>query len=205
MSIQPPKPSDSELVVQAQNGDKEAFDTLMQRHTNRAYSLGFRMTRNAADAQEIVQNTFLAVFRNIKNFRGEAQFTTWLTRIATNQCLNLLKKRRNKKEVFTGLADSEDSWDNIEVSKDLSPWQHNPEEKVKNQELQRILAGALTQLSEKYRLVILLRDVHGLSTKEAAETLKVSESNVKIRLMRGRLLLKDLLAKHFKNPKATSE
>ena len=185
---------DNNLVKLAANGDQQAFGELMHRHMDRVYNIAFRMTRSSSDADEVVQQTFMALLKKLKQFRGESKFTTWLTRVATNYCLNFIKKR-NRQETPTGAgAPDEDSWEEAGDPDDLLPWQQNPEQKLQRKQLQDLLTQALDRLDDKYRPVIVLRDVEGLSTAETAESLEITESNVKVRLMRGRALLKTELA-----------
>lgn len=186
--------NDDNLVKLAANGDKNAFGQLMHRHMDRVYNIAFRMTRSGPDADEVVQQTFMSLLKKLKQFRGDSKFTTWLTRVATNHCLNFIKKR-NRQETPTGAGSpEEDSWEEAGDPADLMPWQQNPEQKLQSKQLQDIMVQALDRLDDKYRPVIVLRDVEGLSTTETAQSLEITEANVKVRLMRGRALLKTELA-----------
>tara|TARA_Y100001954_G_scaffold237154_1_gene299959 strand:- start:2069 stop:2680 length:612 start_codon:yes stop_codon:yes gene_type:complete len=181
---------DNNLVKLAANGDQQAFCELMNRHMDRVYNIAFRMTRSSSDADEVVQQTFIALLKKLKQFKGESQFTTWLTRVVINYCLNFIKKRNRQETPIGAGTPDEDSWEEAGEPEDLLPWQQNPEQKLQRKQLHELLTKALDRLDDKYRPVILLRDVEGHSTAETAESLGITESNVKIRLMRGRTLLR---------------
>ena len=185
---------DAELVQRAKSGDLEAFEVLTTRYEQRVYSLALRMLRQEQDAEDITQQTFLSALENLVGFRGEASFSTWLLRIAAHAALKIIRKRKgldtvSLEEATEGTNDS----DAIPHPEYIADWRQSPEELVHRNEIKRLLDEALGHLDEKHRMVFLLRDVEGLSVKETAEALSLSESNTKVRLLRARLQLRELL------------
>ena len=185
------KTADAELVQRAQAGDMDAFEALTSRHERRVYSLALRMLRQEEDAEDVTQQTFLSALENLKGFRGDASFATWLLRIATHAALKVIRKRKGLKTVSLEEATEEtEGYDSIPHPEYIADWRQSPEELVRKNEVQRLVEEALSTLDEKHRLVFLLRDVEGLTIKETAETLGLSEGNTKVRLLRARLQLR---------------
>ena len=196
-----PDASDAELVQRAKSGDLEAFEALTTRYEQRVYSLALRMLRQEQDAEDITQQTFLSALENLAGFRGEASFSTWLLRIAAHAALKIIRKRKgldtvSLEEATEGTNDS----DAIPHPEYIADWRQSPEELVHRNEIKRLLDEALGHLDEKHRMVFLLRDVEGLSVKETAEALDLSESNTKVRLLRARLQLRELLTRTLGDP-----
>ena len=196
-----PDASDAELVQRAKSGDLEAFEALTTRYEQRVYSLALRMLRQEQDAEDITQQTFLSALENLAGFRGEASFSTWLLRIAAHAALKIIRKRKgldtvSLEEATEGTNDS----DAIPHPEYIADWRQSPEELVHRNEIKRLLDEALGHLDEKHRMVFLLRDVEGLSVKETAEALSLSESNTKVRLLRARLQLRELLTRTLGDP-----
>lgn len=189
--------ADQPLVERARSGDYEAFEALVNRYERRIFTLALRIVKRQHDAEEVVQQTFLSVIEHLEGFREEARFGTWLTRIATNHALALLRKRAVRQTVPYSESRSEEGYGDVPHPQYIAQWGETPEEIASRRETRRLLDEALEQLDEKYRLVFLLRDVEGLSTKEAAETLKITQSNVKVRLLRARLMLRERLTEVF--------
>jgi RNA polymerase sigma-70 factor (ECF subfamily) len=185
------------LVRRAQQGDFAAFEALVARHERRVYGLGLRIVGQAHDAEEVVQQTFLSVIEHLGSFRGEARFSTWLTRIATNHALALLRKRAGRRTMPLGEDRPENSDESVPHPQFIAPWEETPDQIAARRETRQILDEALGELDDKYRLVFLLRDVDGLSTAETAEALGISVSNVKVRLLRARLMLRERLTRRF--------
>ncbi len=185
---------DAELVHRAKSGDFSAFEELVRRHQRRLYNVAFAIVRNAEDAREVVQSTLLSVIEHLDQFREEASFATWVSRIATNYALKILRKRRNQPTVPLDTQPDPDSAP-LPHPEYIARWRDNPEKLAQDAEVRRLLADALQQLDEKYRVVFVLRDMEQLSTRETAELLGISESNVKIRLMRARLMLREKLTR----------
>jgi RNA polymerase sigma-70 factor (ECF subfamily) len=192
---------DMELVERAKKGDMDAFETLANRYEQRVYSLALRMLRQEQDAEDVTQQTFLSAMQNLGGFRGEASFSTWLLRIASHAALKVIRKRKGLDTVSLEEATEEaDSYGTIPHPEYIADWRQSPEELVRKNETQRLLEDALGKLDEKHRLVFLLRDVEGLSVKETAEALGLSEANTKVRLLRARLQLRELLTRTLGDP-----
>ena len=197
-----PAASDIDLVTRAKAGELDAFEALTNRYEQRVYSLALRMLRQEQDAEDVTQQTFLSAVENLDGFRGEASFATWLLRIATHAALKVIRKKRGLDTVSLEEATEEaDSYGTIPHPEYIADWRQSPEQLVQKNEIQRLLDDALAQLDEKHRLVFLLRDVEGLSVKETAEALGLSEANTKVRLLRARLQLRELLTQALGDPK----
>jgi RNA polymerase sigma-70 factor, ECF subfamily len=203
MTNQPtPAASDIDLVTRAKAGELDAFEALTNRYEQRVYSLALRMLRQEQDAEDVTQQTFLSAVENLDGFRGDASFATWLLRIATHAALKVIRKRSGLDTVSLEQATEEaDSYGTIPHPEYIADWRQSPEQLVQKNEIQRLLDDALAKLDEKHRLVFLLRDVEGLSVKETAEALGLSEANTKVRLLRARLQLRELLTQALGDPK----
>ncbi len=155
-----------------------------------------RIVRNTQDAEEVVQETFLSVVEHLKDFHEDSAFRTWLVRIATNHALKVLRKRKSSPVlVLDGREDKDD--DPLPHPQFIAPWTEDPAHLVQQRETRELIDQALSALEEKYRLVFLLRDVEELSTQEAAEALGITTNNVKVRLLRARLMLRERLTRRF--------
>ena len=192
---------DVELVGRAKKGDLEAFEALANRYEQRVYSLALRMLRQEQDAEDVTQQTFLSAMENLGGFRGDASFSTWLLRIATHAALKVIRKRKgldtvSLEEATEGTKDT----DAVPHPEYIADWRQSPEELVHKHEIKRLLDEALGHLDEKHRVVFLLRDVEGLSVKETAEALGLSEANIKVRLLRARLQLREELTRSLGDP-----
>jgi RNA polymerase sigma-70 factor (ECF subfamily) len=192
---------DTELVARAKKGDLNAFEALTNRYEQRVYSLALRMLRQEQDAEDVTQQTFLSALESLSGFRGEASFSTWLLRIASHAALKVIRKRKGLDTTSLEEATEEaDSYGTIPHPEYIADWRQSPEELVRKNEIQRLLDDALAKLDEKHRLVFLLRDVEGLSVKETADALGLSEANTKVRLLRARLQLRELLTRTLGDP-----
>ena len=197
----PPETTDAELVRRAQAGELEAFEALTSRHEQRIYALAMRMLRQEHDAEDVTQQTFLSVLENLDGFRGEASFSTWLLRIASHAALKIIRKRKGLNTVSLEEAmENSGNFNSIPHPEFIADWRQSPELLVQQNEVRRLLDEALTRLDEKHRLVFLLRDVEGLSVRETANTLDLSEANVKVRLLRARLQLREQLTRTLGDP-----
>jgi RNA polymerase sigma-70 factor (ECF subfamily) len=187
---------DFELVKAINEGRVDLFYKLVERYEHKLYNFGLRMCGDPQDAEDVVQETFLNVFRYLKDFRYETKFKNWVYRIATSVSL---KKRRKSKFA----PDRELSLDEFlplegtSVQSELPAWASMPLDRLLSEELSNILKEAILTLPESYRLVIVLRDVEGFSTSETAQILNISPSNVKVRLHRARLFLREKLKDYF--------
>jgi RNA polymerase sigma-70 factor (ECF subfamily) len=194
-------PSDQELVQRARAGEVEAFAELASRHEQAVYSLARRILQHDHDAEDVTQQTFLSALEHLDGFLGEAGFRTWLLRIATHAALKVIRKRHGLEMVSleeTTEPDGEEG--HISHPEYIADWSRSPEELVARRETGRLLDEALASLDENHRLVFLLRDVEGLSVRETAEALGLSEANVKVRLLRARLQLRERLTRAFGDP-----
>jgi RNA polymerase sigma-70 factor (ECF subfamily) len=193
--------SDAELVSQAQRGQVQAFEALTSRYEQRVYRLALRILRHEADAEDVTQQTFLSAMEHLNQFRGEASFGTWLLRIATHAALKILRRRTGPEAVSLEQAtEGSDRTDGIAHPEFIADWRQSPEELAHRHEVRDLLERALAQLDEKYRVVFLLRDVEGLSVKETGEVLDLSQANVKVRLLRARLQLREQLTQTLGDP-----
>ena len=187
---------ESELVTRAKAGDLEAFEALTTRYERRVYTLALRMLHNEHDAEDVTQETFMSAVEHLEGFRQESRFSTWLLRIATHAALKIIRKRKGLDTISLEEAtDPAPDGDTIPHPDYIADWRQSPTELVHSREIQRLLDEALETLDEKHRLVFLLRDVQGLSINETAQTLGLSEPNVKVRLLRARLLLREQLTR----------
>ncbi len=186
--------SDQELVRLVCLGQRELFAHLVGRYQRSVYHIVQGILANPADSEEVLQESFLKALQHIGDFRGEAQFRTWLTRIAINEARMRLRKYRTK------LHDSIDEPPDDAMDmrpRELRDWQPNPEEKLAEAELARLLEKAIRALPALYREVLLLREVEHLSNEETAQALGISLPAAKARLLRARLMMRDYLAPHF--------
>jgi RNA polymerase sigma-70 factor, ECF subfamily len=193
--------TDVELVRRARAGELDAFEALTNRYDRQVYSLASRMLRQEQDAEDVTQQTFLSALENLNGFRGDASFATWLLRIASHAALKVIRKRKGLETVsLEEVTEEPDSYGTVPHPEYIADWRQSPEELVRRNEIQRLLEDALAKVDEKHRLVFLLRDVEGLSVKEAAETLGLSEANTKVRLLRARLELREQLTRTLGAP-----
>jgi RNA polymerase sigma-70 factor (ECF subfamily) len=189
--------SEVELVRQVRDGNSDLFYQLVRPYERRVYSAAFAILRNAADAEDAAQEAIIKAFRHIKQFREEARFSTWLIQIAVNEAR--MRRRRNHADVMEPIADRPDETGNY-VPRDFADWREIPSETLERKEIREKLTDALASLGEIYREVFVLRDMQHLSIEETAEALKISAASVKTRLLRARLMLRDLLAPGLGGP-----
>lgn len=202
-NLPPPSASvpDTGLVTRARAGDLAAFEELTSRYEQKVYSLALRMLRHEQDAEDVTQQTFLSALENLAGFRGEASFSTWILRIAAHAALKVIRKRKGLEMVSLDAAtDSPEDGQPVPHPEYIADWKLSPEELVHQNEVQRLLRVALEQLDDKHRVVFLLRDVEGLSIRETAQALGLSEANAKVRLLRARLQLRELLTRALGDP-----
>ena len=192
------KDKDFELIQAINSGQFDRYSDLVKRYEQKLYNFSLRMCRDAADAEDTVQETFINVFRYLKNFRYETKFKNWLYRVAASTCI---KKRRKSKFAPERELSLDEFFpqDEAEVPDQVPKWALMPLDKLLNDELLDKIKEAIFTLPEKYRLVIVLRDIEGFSTAETAQILNLSDANVKVRLHRARLFLRDNLKGYFEN------
>ncbi|WP_263360125.1 sigma-70 family RNA polymerase sigma factor [Acidicapsa ligni] len=190
---------DVALVDSARGGDVHAFETLVNKYDRQIFRIAQHITQNREDAQDVVQDAFLKAYEKLDQFQGNSKFYTWLVRIAVNESLMRLRKRRTGKMVS---IDEDIETDEGSVPRDLADWSPNPEQNYGQAELAEILRKTIQGLPHGFRIVFVLRDVDGLSTEETAETLGLSVPAVKSRLLRARLQLRERLSRYFRKKKA---
>lgn len=186
-----------ELLEQAQNGDFHAFQRLVVQLQPRVYGLAFRILQQTQDAEDATQQTFLALIEHLADFRGESSIATWVLKIASNNALKILRKKRGLKVVSISQLASEDSYSDVPHPEFIAPWSKPADELAQQAEFQEEIEKALSELDDKYRLVFILRDVEGLSVRETAEAMELTESTVKVRLLRARLQLRERLTHQY--------
>ncbi len=179
-----------ELIQAARDGDRKVQSQLVMMYSARIYNLGLRMLRNNEDAEDMLQETFITAFRKIESFKGSSSFYTWIYRIGVNIALGKLRKQA---KMHVSYSIQEPDFENLH-GLEISEWPDYIETKISDEEFKIALKVALDDLDEKYRSVFVLRDLEELSTAKTAEILKLSESNVKVRLMRARLFLRDRMS-----------
>jgi len=194
-------PTDAELVALAGRGDAAAFTELVQRHQDRVYALALHLLRDPGEAEEVVQETFLAALEKLRDFRGEAAFTTWLHRVAANAALMRLRRRRRSPEAPAELPVEEllprfDATGRIDATP-CHDWSKRADEQLSDRQIREAVEQAVQNLPEDYRIVFLLRDVEGLSSEEMAGLLGISVAAVKSRLHRARLVLREQLGRYL--------
>jgi RNA polymerase sigma-70 factor (ECF subfamily) len=191
---------DRTLLDKAVAGDAGALEALMTRHAGRVYRLAYGITRNPADAEEVVQDVFLTVVRKGGSFEGQATLATWMYRVTMNAALN--RRRGKRRELEVSLEEylpqyTEDGHRAGDRSDLLVDWSSTPEERVLSGESRRVLENAIDSLPDHYRAVLVLRDVEELSNEEVASIVGDSLASVKSRLHRARMALREQLTRHF--------
>jgi RNA polymerase sigma-70 factor (ECF subfamily) len=188
------EPTDLELVARFRKGDMDAFQELISRYETKAFNLAMGFTRNLEDAEEVLQDVFVTVYRKIEGFQGKSAFSSWLYRITVNAAFMKLRKRKQNQTVSIEdlTPGTENSWN--EKSDAVDP---GSEVHTINKQLKEVLYRAIQKLPEEYRIVFMLRDVDGLSNKEVGEILDLSIPAVKSRLHRSRLMLRKKLQRFY--------
>ena len=182
------------LVAAAQAGDITAFETLVGRYERKILRLAQNITQNREDAEDVMQEAFLKAYEHLSGFQGNSRFYTWLVRIAVNQALMKLRKRRpNQVSIDEEVNTGEDL-----IPREIEDWGPSPEDRYKQTELSGILSSEIAELDPPFRIVFQLRDIEELSTEETAEALGLSIPAVKSRLLRARLKLRQKLNKYFR-------
>jgi RNA polymerase sigma-70 factor (ECF subfamily) len=183
------------LVAQSRTGDTGAFGELVRRYEGKIFRLAQHITQNREDAEDVLQETFMKAYEHLDQFKGDSKFYTWIVRIAVNQALMKLRRRKTDKSV--SLDETIDTGEDT-VTREIAAWDENPEQQFSRDELGGILDTAIQSLEPPYRSVFVLRDIEELSTEETAEALGLSVPAVKSRLLRARLQLRERLTRFFK-------
>lgn len=182
---------EQDLIAQVHRGHNELFYELVRPYERRVYAAAMAILRNETDAEDVAQEAMLKALANIRQFRAEARFSTWLIQITVNEAL--MRRRRERKAMMEGIDDRRDE-DGEYTPRDFADWREIPSEALERKEVRQKLAEALASLDRKYREVFVLRDMEQLNIQETAEALGISVASVKTRLLRARLMLRDLLA-----------
>lgn len=187
--------NEAELIRRVSNGDKEAFYSLVQPYEKAVYTAAMSILNNQADAEEVAQEAVLKAYSNLSRFRGEAKFSTWLVQITINEAR--LKLRKDRRHLYESVDEPRSDDEGDYFPKDYADWREVPSEALQRKELREALKRAMAALPQKYREVLILRDIQHLSIEETAQVLGISAGNVKTRLLRARLQMRDALAPGF--------
>jgi RNA polymerase sigma-70 factor (ECF subfamily) len=182
---------ESDLIARVRRGENEHFYELVRPYERRVYAAALAILRNESDAEDVVQEAMLKALANIRQFRAEARFSTWLIQITVNEAL--MRRRRERTVVMEQIDDRQDE-ESEYAPRDFADWREVPSESLERKEVRQRLAQALATLDHKYREVFVLRDMEQLNIQETADALGISIASVKTRLLRARLMLRDLLA-----------
>jgi len=186
---------EAELIARVKGGDVEAFYEMVRPYERAVFLAALSLVKNDADAEEVAQEAILKAFKNLSRFRHEAKFSTWLIQISINEAK--MKLRKDRRHLYESMEAGQQNDEGDYIPKDFADWREIPSEALEQKELRRALTQALDSLSEKYRTVLTLRDIQHLSITETAQVLGLSEANVKTRLCRARLQMRDALAPGF--------
>ncbi|HJX84107.1 MAG TPA: sigma-70 family RNA polymerase sigma factor [Candidatus Angelobacter sp.] len=193
---------EAELIRRILAGEKELYYDLITPYERMVYVSVFSILRNEADAEDCAQDAILKAFRYLESFRGESKFASWLVRIALNEAKMHLRKQRPG--LYESLDENVPGEESDYIPRSLGDWREIPSETLELKEVRAVLVAAVEELPEIYREVFILRDVQGLDVATTAQVLDVSEGVVKVRLLRARLKMRDLVAPAFKNSSALS-
>ena len=180
------------LIEKCKNGDIESFEKLIEKYQVVAFNIAYRMIGNKEDASDMAQEALIKVFKSLKNFRGDSSFSTWFYRIVTNKCIDTLRKM---KKVKTVSLDKEFETESGSYSMEVADNKYLPDKLYEVKEKQELVQAALKKVPEKYRTVLVLRDIQGFTYDEIVEITNNPLGTVKSRISRGRLLLKEILIK----------
>jgi RNA polymerase sigma-70 factor (ECF subfamily) len=193
-NIEQPVSEELQLVRRAKRGDDQAFEELVRRYDRNVFRIAQHITQNREDAEDVVQDAFLKAYSNLAQFQEQSKFYTWLVRIAVNEALMRLRRRRPERMVS---LDEEVKTEDDSMPREVADWSPNPEQMYNQAELREILTRTIQGLPPGFRTVFVLRDVEGLSTEETAQALELSVPAVKSRLLRARLQLRERLSRFF--------
>lgn len=186
---------EADLIRRVKDGDKEAFYELVRPYERAVYAAAMSIVNNQADAEEAAQEAVLKALSNLARFRGESKFSTWLIQITINEAR--LKLRKGRRHLYESMDEPQSDDEGDYFPKDYADWREIPYEALQRKELRDALKRAMAALAEKYREVLVLRDIQHLSIEETAQALGISAGNVKTRLLRARLQMRDALAPGF--------
>jgi RNA polymerase sigma-70 factor (ECF subfamily) len=178
--------TDEEVIERVRAGNTAPYEIIMRRYNQRLYRVARAILRDDAEAEDVIQDTYVRAYQNLHQFAGYALFSTWLTRIAVHEALRRVRLRNRIQQLDEFEQDEEVSMKAVETSPD-------PEQRASNAELGRLLEGVVLELPDAYRTVVMMRDIEEMSTADTAEALDLSEQNVKVRLHRGRAMMRSSL------------
>ena len=187
--------NEAELIRRIQGGDVSLFYDLVRPYERVIYLSAFSLLKNEADAEDVAQEAVLKAFKNLSRFRQESKFSTWIIQISINEAK--MKLRKDRRHLYDSIDNSQASEEGDYIPKDFADWREIPSEALEQKQLRKALTKALESLPEKYRTVLILRDIQHLNISETAQVLGISEANVKTRLSRARLQMRDALAPGF--------
>jgi len=188
-------PGEEILLQRVEAGDTGAFHQLVRPLERGVFLAAFSIVKNEADAEDVAQEAVLKAFRNLASFRRESKFSTWLIQIVMNEAR--MKLRKERRHLYDAIDEEQQAEDGSYVPREFADWREIPSEALERKELREALSRAMHSLAEKYRTVLMLRDVQQLSIAETAKVLGINEANVKTRLSRARLQMRDALAPRF--------
>ncbi len=191
----PVNPVEMALIRKALSGEADAFYELVRPYERAVFLAALALVKIDADAEEVAQEAVLKAFKNLARFRQEAKFSTWLIQICINEAK--MRLRKDRRHLYESINQGHRNDEGDYIPKDFADWREIPSEALEQRELREALTRALKSLPEKYRTVMILRDVQHLSINETAQALGLSEANVKTRLCRARLQMRDALAPGF--------
>ena len=194
MGVRGPDPGhehEAEVIARILRGERELFYELIRPYEKRVFVFAFTILKNETDAEDVAQNAFLKAFKYLAQFRSESRFSTWLNQVAINEAR--LSQRKRHLEIMRPIEDQENE-DGTYTPRDFTDWREVPSEALERKEIREKLVAALASLAQKYREVFVLRDVEHMSIDETAQALGISAGAVKTRLLRARLMLRDLLS-----------
>ncbi len=184
---------DAAIIAKVQNGDADAFEDLIARHSRRVYRTLLGILGNQEEARDAMQDTFVKAFQHIGSFQGRSRFSTWLTSIASNTGLQLLRDRRPMQSLDEGVPDEDEGF----RPRQIRAWTEDPEQLYSRTETRALVEESVMELPAKYRVVLMLRDIEQLSIEETAAALGLGIPALKSRHLRGRLMLREALTPHF--------
>jgi len=189
--------TEAELIRRVQAGERDRFYDLVRPYERRVYAAALAILRNPPEAEDVAQDAILKALMHIGQFRSEAKFSTWLTQITVNEAL--MRRRKQHNEIMQPIGEHQDEEGNY-TPRDFADWREIPSEALERKEIREKLAAALETLKQQYREVFVLRDIEQFSIEETAGLLGISQASVKTRLLRARLMLRDLLAPGLGGP-----
>lgn len=182
--------TDDHIIKTVLNGEKSYFELLVRRYNQRLFRIGMPLLNNDMEVEDTMQVAYINAYEHLHQFRGQAGFGTWLTRIFVNECYSVLRKRKRLTDIKDHIAD-----DKTQKTVVMNP----PDHLLINKELNKAIEDAIVNLPEKYRLVFVLREVEDMSIADTVDILGITDTNVKVRLSRAKAMLRDSLQRYYRN------